>query len=123
MDVRGVAAEGQFVLRRKTAEAFRLGSSGDAHCAELPRFRRRLPRPGAGKDIVRRIAPPLRQKIHRHHGKLKRRASLQEEDVVLVRDARERADVRFRRGKDLVERLRAVANLEDRHADAGSARR
>src|SRR5205814_2096315 len=55
---------------------------------------------------------------HRYHRELQARASLEEQDLVVGRNPGERPHVRFAALDDVVEGLRAVADLEDRHADA-----
>ena len=72
--------------------------------------------PVAGHDVVG--GPTLREEVERHHRELQRRATLQEQDPVRVRDAGQRAKIRLGLGDDPFERGRAVADLHDRHADA-----
>ena len=63
----------------------------------------RLLRPDAGHQIVGRAA--LRQQVHRHHGELERRAALEEQHAVVVRNAGQLAAGLLRLVGDLVEHL------------------
>ena len=89
--------------------------------ADALRFLQRLLRPGAGDDVVGGRA--RREQVHRHHRELQRRAALQEQHLVRRRNVAERAQVGLGPREDVLEGLRAVADLEDRHADARAARR
>src|SRR5439155_20551810 len=60
-----------------------------------------------------------KQQVHRNHRELETRAALQEQDAIVRRHAAERPDVSFGLLEDRLERFRAVADLEDRHPDAG----
>ena len=101
---------------RHAREVAGLGGGGDVHLAVTLRFLDRLLRPRTRDDVVGAAA--LGQQVHRHHGELQAGAALQEQHGVVVGDAGERADVGLGRVEDRFERLRPVADLQDRHADA-----
>ncbi len=93
------------------------GRTRHLHAGDAFGFLHGLLRPDAGHDVVGRTARG--QDVHRHHRELEAGAALQEQDMVAVGNAGERADVALGTLDDFVEWLRAVADLEDRHADAG----
>ena len=115
--VRGARRELELLLPGHADVVLRLVVEGHVDGADLLRLLHRLVRPRPGHDVVGRRAGV--QQVHRHHRELGGRATGKEQDVVVVGDARQLADVRFTLGEDGLERLRPMADLEHRHADAG----
>ena len=107
----------QLLLRGDARVVVGLRRPGDVDRADLLRFLDRLVGPRAGVDVVGGRARA--EQVHRHHRELQRGAPLQHEDLVVRRHARQRADVLDRAVEHVLERLRAVADLHDRHADVG----
>src|ERR1700730_13129889 len=56
------------------------------------------------------------QKIHRDHGKLQPRATLQKKDVVVIRNAEKLSETSVGSSHDLIERFRAMANFHNQHS-------
>ena len=107
----------ELLLSRNAIELVALGRCRDLHGADSLGFLDRLLRPDTGDDVVGGAAG--RQQIHGHHRELQARATLEEQNVVTLGHARERAQVGLATLDDLVEGRGAMADLEHRHADAG----
>ena len=95
----------------------RLAVPGDLHGALGLGLVGGLLRPGAGDDVVGRLAR-VAQEVHGDHAELQQGPALQEEDAVVVGNAQQRAEIGFGLGHDLLELLRAVADFQDRDAGA-----
>jgi hypothetical protein len=117
VDVGGAGVERQLAWRRDPREVLCFRRRGNLDGADALGFLDRLLRPGAGHDVICGAAG--RQQVHRHHRELQARAALEEEHVIVLRDSRQRANIGLATLDHVVERFRAVADLEDRHADAG----
>ena len=75
----------------------------------------------AGVDVVRLAGLVAGQQVQRHLRELHGRAALQEEHLVVLGDAHERAQVRLGLCDDLLIHLGAVAHLHDGHAGVAVA--
>jgi hypothetical protein len=84
--------------------------------AEFLRFLVRLLRPDAGDQVIGGAA--FGEEIHRHHRKLLRRATLDEQHLVAVGNLGEAARLILGLADDLLEELAPVAVLGDPHATA-----
>src|SRR5262249_61989860 len=117
MNVGGSGVELELRLLGDAREIVRFHRRSDLHRADLLRFLHRLPAPGTGEDVIGLAA--REKQVHRHHRELKRCAALEKEHLIAGGDRGELADVGLAALDDIFERLRAVADLENRHPNAG----
>jgi hypothetical protein len=116
VDVRRARRQLQLVLTRHARIVLGLRGRGNVDRADALRFLDRFLGPRSGVDVIGGRARG--EEIHRHHRELEAGAALQEQHLVVRRNGRQRADVGLRLREDRLERRRAVADLEDRHADS-----
>ena len=91
------------------------GGGRDLHLAVLLGLGDGLFGPGAGLHVA---GQAVFHQVHGHHGELHRAAALNEEDLVVVGNAHELAQVGLGLVTDLLEHLGAVTHLHDAHAAA-----
>src|SRR5699024_10732475 len=99
--------------RRHMVEVGLLGGERNVDVAELDRFLIRVVRKVAGDGVIRLAG--LHQ-VHRDGGELGRRAALQEQDLVVLRNGEHAAQRRLGLLDDAVIYLGAVTHLHDGHA-------
>ena len=116
VDVSGRGAEFQFALIGQAAVVVGFAVPGHACFAGPTGLFDGFLTPTAGEHVIGTFAP---QQVHRQHRKLQARPALQEQNAVAGRNAQQFAQALLRFGPDRVESLRAMADFEDRHADAG----
>ena len=92
-----------------------LAGRGDDDLADLLRFLDGLLGPCAGLDVD---GLAVLHQVHRDHGELERRAALDEQDLVVVGDAHEVAQILLSLVDDLLEDRGAVRHFHDAHAAA-----
>ena len=114
VDIVRVRTELELILGRGSAEAALLGVGRDVDRAVALGLFDGLLGPGAGVEVVRPCAAA--QQVHRHHGELGRGPALEEQDLVVVRDLQELAQVGLGLGGDGHELLAPVAHLGHAHA-------
>ena len=107
----------QLVLARNAPKVLALGRPSDVHRADALCLLHRLLGPPTGHDVVG--GGTRGEQIHRHHRELGRRAALQKKHLVVGGDTAEGAHVSLGLGQNRLERLRAMADLQHRHAHAG----
>ena len=91
------------------------GGGDDGDVPVLLRLGDGLLRPGARLDIA---GLAVFHQVHRHHRKLQRTAALNEQHLVVIGNAHQRAQVGLGLVGNLLEHLGAVAHLHDAHAAA-----
>ena len=79
-----------------------------------------LAAPGAGQDVARRQVLTTKQ-VDRDHRELQRSAALKKQHLIVVRNAKQLAQIGLRFGQDRVERRRTVTELQ--HGAAGAGQR
>ena len=112
-----VGVELEFARFRHAVVVARLAVEGDLHGPLGLGLVGGLFRPRAGDDIVGRLAR-VPQEAHGDHAELQQGPALQEEDAVVGGNAQQRAKIGFGLVQNLLELLRAVADLQDRDAGA-----
>ncbi len=118
IDIRRVRVERQFILLRRPIEIARLSVPRHVNRALRLCFVVGLLAPRAVDDVIGRLAGAAQQ-VHGHHGELQQGPALQEQHAVVRRYAQQRAEIGLGLIDDFVEGLRAMADLQDRHARAG----
>ena len=115
VEVIRVRTDVQLALRRHMVEVGLLGGERNVDVAELDRFLICVVRKVAGDGVIRLAG--LHQ-VHRDGRELGRRAALQEQDLVVLRDGEHAAQRRLGLLDDAVIYLGAVTHLHDGHAGA-----
>ncbi len=115
VDIVRVVVDRQIGAVRNVAVVLIFAGRDDVDLAVLLGFRRGLLGPVAGNDVVEHA---VLAEVQRDHGELKRCAALNEQDLVVVRNAHQRAEIRLRLVNDLLEHLAAVGHFHDAHAAA-----
>ena len=109
VDEGGIRGQLEVRLGRDPGEAARLGGGGDVHGAIALGLADGLLGPGAGVDVVGPVTAA--QQVHRDHGELGRGPALEEQDLVVVGDVEDLAQVGLGLGGDGHEVLAAVAHF------------
>src|SRR5690606_7514614 len=102
---------------RQTVEVAFRRSEGDLGGADLLGFGQRVFAPASRKNVGGHFVAT--GEVHRHHRKLQAAAPLQQQHGVVVGNLEERAKVRLGRGRNVDERLTAMADLEHACPRAG----
>ena len=106
----------QLALLRDAGVAAGGGIRRDVHLAVLLGLFGRIAGKMPGHGIVRR--PLLAHQIERDHGKLRRAAALQKQDLVCVRHGQRSAETRLHILKNIRKGLTSVTHLHHGHARA-----
>ena len=113
--VGGAGRQMQLGLCGNAGVLVRLGRARDVDRADSPGLFDRLDCPGPGIDVVRRCS--CLEQVHRHHRELQARATLEKQDSVVRRHARQLTKSGDGTCKQILEHLRPMADLHHRHSD------
>ena len=115
VDIIAVVGDVQIAAIGDVGEVLILGGGDDVHLAEFLGLGNGLLGPCAGFHIA---GLTVLHEVHGHHGELHGAAALNEQDLVVVRDVHQLAQVGLGLVGDLLEHLGAVAHLHDAHTAA-----
>jgi hypothetical protein len=113
-----VGEKRQLFVARQAAPLLRRAAPEHAHRAVLLRRAHRLAAPVARVQVFGGLRCAVHEQ-HGHHGKLLRRAALQQQHVVVVGQREQRAHVALELGDDRGKPVRAVADAQDRQTHLG----
>ena len=115
VDVVGILGDIQIGAVGNVSVVLVLAGSGDDDLADLLGFRDGLLGPCAGLDVN---GLAVLHEVHGDHGELQRRAALNKQDLIVVGDAHEVAQILLGLVDDLLENRGTVAHFHDAHAAA-----